>query len=38
MAPEYAMAAAELALQNPPRYLAKVNVFENQGLMQRFDI
>jgi len=38
MAPEYANAAAELALQNPPRRLAKVNTVENRGLTERFNI
>lgn len=38
LAPEYAAAAQELAQQDPPRYVAKVDVTQNEGLQNRFEI
>jgi len=38
LAPEYASAAATLAKQDPPQYLAKVDATENNALAERFEI
>jgi hypothetical protein len=38
LAPEYAKAAATLAKLDPPQYVAKVDVPENQELAGRFGI
>ena len=38
LAPEYAAAAAELATQNPPIYIAKVDATENNALAERFEV
>jgi len=38
LAPEYAAAASELAAQNPPQYVAKVDATENNALAERFEI
>jgi len=38
LAPEYAQAAAKLAEQDPPRFLAKVDATEHKKLAERFGI
>jgi len=38
LAPEYAGAAGELALRDPPLFVAKVDVTENKELGERFGI
>lgn len=38
LAPEYASAAATLAKQDPPQYIAKVDATENNALAERFEI
>jgi len=38
LAPEYSAAAAKLAEQDPPRYLAKVDATENKAVGERFGV
>lgn len=38
LAPEYALAAAELATHDPPISIAKVDATENNALASRFEV